>query len=64
MQLERQKAQEAKLKERRATGQNVDMTGKKVSKRIKIAQITFAFYNGEIINLLRKRGLHIQKEQW
>ena len=64
MQLERQKNAEEKLKERRATGQTIDIAGKKLSKRIKIAQITFAFFNGEVINLLRKRGLFIQKEQW
>ena len=33
-------------------------------KPVKIAVITFAFNNSEIIHNLRKRGLMIQKEQW
>jgi hypothetical protein len=33
-------------------------------KTIHIAQITFAFHNQEIINLLRKRGNFIKTEKW
>ena len=33
-------------------------------KRINIAQITFAFHNSEIINLLKKRGTFIGTEKW
>lgn len=33
-------------------------------KRIKIAQITFAFYNGEVMNWLYTRGSYIQNEKW
>jgi len=33
-------------------------------KFIKIAQITFAFYNEEVINLLKKRGDFIKSEKW
>jgi len=31
---------------------------------VKIAIITFAFNNAEIIHNLRRRGLYIGKEQW
>jgi hypothetical protein len=31
---------------------------------VKIAVITFAFNNSEIIHNLRRRGLMLQKEQW
>ena len=33
-------------------------------KKIKIAQITFAFHNEKIINLLKKRGVFIRTEKW
>jgi hypothetical protein len=33
-------------------------------RKIKIAQITFAFYNEKIINKLRKRGALIKTEKW
>lgn len=33
-------------------------------KRIKIAQITFAYYNGEVIRWLTKRGDFIKTEKW
>jgi hypothetical protein len=33
-------------------------------KRVKIAQITFAFHNAEVIAWLRKRGGFIQNEKW
>ena len=33
-------------------------------KHIKIAQITFAFHNQDIINNLRKRGNFIKTEKW
>lgn len=31
---------------------------------VKIAQITFAYYNGEVINWLKKRGDLIKSEKW
>lgn len=34
------------------------------NKRIKIAQITFAYYNGEVIRWLTDRGYYIQNEKW
>lgn len=33
-------------------------------KRINIAQITFAFFNSEVIDLLKKRGTIIGCEKW
>lgn len=30
----------------------------------RIAQITFAFFNQRIIEVLRERGVYIQKENW
>lgn len=40
------------------------VTGENEKKKIKIAQITFAFYNEDIINNLRKRGVLIKTEKW
>jgi predicted transglutaminase-like cysteine proteinase len=34
------------------------------NKRINIAQTTFAFFNSEIIALLKKRGGFIGQEKW
>ena len=34
------------------------------NKRMKIAQITFAFHNHKIIKLLQKRGVFIRTEKW
>jgi hypothetical protein len=32
--------------------------------KVKIAQITFAYYNGAVINWLSKRGNFIKTEKW
>ena len=32
--------------------------------RVTVAQMTFAFRNAKMINWLKKRGQHIQKEEW
>lgn len=33
-------------------------------KRIKIAQITLAYHNADVIHWLKKRGTYIASEQW
>jgi len=42
----------------------MDNLGYEEGDDIKIAQITFAYNNREVINWLRKRGQYIMKQKW
>jgi hypothetical protein len=58
---------QSKLEERISAMDDLGYEGEvdpDTKKRIKIAQITFAFYNEAIINQLKKRGNLIKTEKW
>ena len=41
-----------------------DAHGNEIEAEIKVALVTCAFNNAQIINWLKKRGTHIKNEEW